>query len=78
MYFAFRNAAALVSLGILILCSSCEKHELGEFPPAQREHSELAKASAVDPDSIQERTEASPAPTPKPTPAEFFPEGTPR
>ena len=78
MHFAVRKAGILFVAGVLILCCSCEKHQLGEFPPAQREHVDLASgASEEDSDMVKERSPSS-APSPNPTPAEFFPEATPR
>jgi hypothetical protein len=76
MHFAFRKAGLLVSVGALVLCCSCEKHQLGEFPSTQKEHVDLG--SSEDSEVVKERSVSSPSPSAKPTPAEFFPEATPR
>jgi hypothetical protein len=78
MHFAFRKAGLLVLVGALVLCGSCEKHHLGEIPPAQKEHVDIASGSSEDSDVVKERSTSSPTPSAKPTPAEFFPEATPR
>jgi hypothetical protein len=77
MHFTFRKAGLLVSVGALVLCCSCEKHQLGEMPSAQKEHVDIAKGSSGDSDVVNERSTSSPTPSAKSTPAEFFPENTP-
>jgi hypothetical protein len=77
MHFAFRKTGvSLVGVSV-ILCCSCEKHHLGEMPEVQKEHVETAGASEENPEATK-KSAASPAPSVKPTPAEFFPESTPR
>jgi hypothetical protein len=61
------------SIGLLLLCSSCEKHPLGQMPEVQREQ--------VDPATkvwSQESETQSEKPSASPTPAEFFPGTKPR
>lgn len=77
MRFGLREVGILVSVGALIFCCSCEKHHLGELPPVQREHAELAKGEVLDPDMVTERP-AHAAASENPTPVEFFPAPTPR
>jgi len=77
MHFSFRKAGLLVSVGALVLCCSCEKHKLGEIPPVQKEHVDIAGGSSEDSDVVNERSTSSPTPSAKPTPGEFFPESTP-
>jgi hypothetical protein len=78
MQFASRKTGLLILLGALVLCCSCEKHQLGEIPPAQKEHVDIGSGTSEDSDVVKERSISSPAPSAKPTPAEFFPEATPR
>ena len=73
MAFLIRQAGIALVLGLLIFCSSCEKHPLGEWPEVQREQVDPAKnawskASEID----SEKSSLSQ------TPAEFFPANTPR
>jgi hypothetical protein len=77
MHFGSRRTAILLSAGALIFCCSCEEHHLGEMPEVQTEHVDLARGSAEDLDVVKERS-ASPTPSAKPTPAEFFPQSNPR
>jgi hypothetical protein len=77
MHFAFRKTGCFLAVGALLLCCSCEKHELGEMPTVQREHVDLASGSDEDAEIVKERP-AAPASSPNPTPAEFFPAGSPR
>jgi len=63
---------ALVS-GLLIFYSSCEKHPLGEMPDVQREQVDPAKNAR----SRMNATDSD-RPSPSATPAEFFPESSPR
>jgi hypothetical protein len=67
---------ALVSIAGLTLFCSCEKHQLGEMPPAQKEHVDLGNPSAENSDVVKERS-TEPNTSPNPTPAEFFPSATP-
>jgi hypothetical protein len=68
---------AAVSVCALIFCCSCEEHHVGELPEVQRERVDLASAPDENSDMVKERLTA-PAPLTKPTPAEFFPESSPR
>jgi hypothetical protein len=78
MHFAFRKAVPLFAISILMsLCWSCEKHQLGEMPTAQKEHVDLATGANEDSDVVKERS-AVPEPSANATPAEFFPSPTPR
>jgi hypothetical protein len=77
MHFAFRKTGILISVGALVLCCSCEKHRVGEYPPSQKEHVDVAASSEENAAAAKE-AERSESPSPKPTPAEFFPESTPR
>lgn len=73
----FYKVGVFVSGVALIFCCSCEEHHLGELPTVQKEHVDLASGTNEDSDVVKERS-ASPAPSANPTPAEFFPEATPR
>jgi hypothetical protein len=77
MRFSFRRIATVLGVAALIFCCSCEKHHVGELPEAQRERVDLASAPDENLDMVKERL-TSPAPSIKPTPAEFFPESSPR
>jgi hypothetical protein len=72
MAFLLRQTGIALGIGSLIFCSSCEKHPLGEMPEVQREQIDPAKAWSQASEMDPERSSSSP------TPAEFFPEGTPR
>jgi len=76
MHFAFRGTGILLAVGAILFCCSCEMHHLGEDPQVQREHVDLVSGSKEDSDIVKE-VPASPMPSAKPTPAEFFPETTP-
>jgi hypothetical protein len=76
MHFGLREIAAAISTAALIFCCSCEKHHLGEDPEVQKEHVDESKGgeenvAAPNKADVPERA------TPKPTPAQFFPENTP-
>ena len=76
MHFGLRQIAAAISAAALIFCCSCEKHRLGEDPEVQKENIGEAKdgeQNAAAPD----KTDPFESATPRPTPAEFFPENTP-
>ena len=76
MHFGLRQIAAAISAAALIFCCSCEKHRLGEDPEVQRENVGEAKGgegNVAAPNTVDVVESA----TPKPTPAEFFPENTP-
>ena len=68
MRFSLRNCIALSACVSLVLICSCEKHVVGEMPEVQKERAEVAPHSEAGGGSP-----ASPTPTAKPTPAEFFP-----
>jgi hypothetical protein len=73
----FRTAGVIFAVGAILFCCSCEMHHLGEDPQVQREHVDLVSGSSEDSDIVKE-VPASPMPSTKPTPAEFFPESSPR
>ena len=75
MHFGLREIAASISAAALIFCCSCEKHHLGEDPEAQKENVDEPKGGEET--SVAHKTENSESSTPKPTPAQFFPENTP-
>ena len=75
MHFGVREMAAAISAAALIFCCSCEKHYLGEVPEVQKEHVDEAKSGEEN--AAANKAEAGESPTPKRTPAEFFPENTP-
>jgi hypothetical protein len=77
MPFSFRHFGVFLSAVALILFCSCEKHPVGEYPPTQKEHVELAGSSAEDSDLVKERPDSSEEGAKKPTPADFFPSATP-
>ncbi len=67
MAFLVRQTSVALILGLLIFCSSCEKHHLGEIPEVQREQVDpekkiWSKTSETDSDKAS-----------SPTPTEFFP-----
>jgi hypothetical protein len=73
----FRKPGIVFAVGAVLFCCSCEMHHLGEMPEVQREHRDLVLGSEENPDIINE-VPAAPTPSVKPTPAEFFPESSPR
>jgi len=77
MRFDLRKAGVIFAVGAILFCCSCEMHHLGEDPEVQREHVDLVTGSKEDSDIVKE-VPASPMPSAKPTPAEFFPESSPR
>jgi hypothetical protein len=72
-----QKCIAFSACACLIVFCSCEKHRLGEMPEVQKEQVDLAAGPKENPDAVR-GTSASPTPWVKPTPAEFFPESTPR
>jgi hypothetical protein len=76
MNIGIREMAAAISAAALIFCCSCEKHHLGEDPEVQKEHVDEAKGAEANL-SAPNKAEVVETATPKPTPAEFFPENTP-
>jgi len=68
MAFLLRKVVVGVATGLLLFCSSCEKHPLGEMPEVQREQLDPAKRA------YGRTSETEPEkPMSSPTPAEFFP-----
>jgi len=67
MAFLLRQIGIAFMTALLIFCSSCEKHPLGEIPEVQREQVDPAKAWSQASDMDSEKSSSSP------TPAEFFP-----
>jgi hypothetical protein len=70
MAFLLRQTGSTLGIGLLIFCSSCEKHPLGEIPEVQREQVDPAKAWSAASEMKSEKSSSSP------TPAEFFPAKT--
>jgi len=67
MAFLLRRTSVALILGLLIFCSSCEKHHLGEMPEVQREHPDPEKAWSKTSEKDSDKPWSSPTPT------EFFP-----
>ncbi len=67
MAFLLRKVVVGVATGLLLFCSSCEKHPLGEMPEVQREQIDPEKAWSHASTTDSEKSSSSP------TPAEFFP-----
>jgi len=67
MAFLLRQVVVGVAAGLLLFCSSCEKHPLGEMPEVQREQVDPAKAWSQGSEMDSEKSSSSPTPT------EFFP-----
>jgi hypothetical protein len=76
MHFGVREIAVAISGAALIFCCSCEKHHLGEAPEVQKEHVDEPKGGEENATGPS-KADVVESPTPKPTPAEFFPENTP-
>jgi hypothetical protein len=70
MAFLLRQIGIAFVTALLIFCSSCEKHPLGEIPEVQREQVDPAKAWSQASEMDSEKSSSSP------TPAEFFPAKT--
>jgi hypothetical protein len=70
MAFLLRQIGIAFMTALLIFCSSCEKHPLGEIPEVQREQVDPAKAWSQASEMDSEKSLSSP------TPAEFFPAKT--
>ena len=64
-----------MGIAALIWFSSCDKHHLGELPEVQKEHVDPVQKAKTVP--VLEKTESLPAAETTPTPAEFFPQGSP-
>jgi hypothetical protein len=76
MHFGVREMVAAISAAALIFCCSCEKHRLGEDPEVQKENVGAAKGGEENV-AAPNKADVVESATPKPTPAEFFPENTP-
>ena len=76
MHFGVREIIAAISGAALTFCCSCEKHHLGEAPEVQKEHVDEPKGGEENATGPS-KADVVESPTPKPTPAEFFPENTP-
>ena len=70
MAFLLRQIGIAFMIALLIFCSSCEKHPLGEMPEVQREQVDPAKVWSQASEMDSEKSSSSP------TPAEFFPAKT--
>ena len=78
MHFSVREAAAVISIGSLIFCCSCEKHGIGEDPEVQKEHVDEAKGGGdAENAPVPNKAESTEKAPPNRTPAEFFPKTTP-
>jgi hypothetical protein len=67
MAFLLRQVVVGVATGLMLFCSSCEKHPLGEIPEVQREQVDPAKAWSQGSERDSKKSLSSP------TPAKFFP-----
>jgi hypothetical protein len=76
MHFCVRQIAAAISAAALIFCCSCEKHRLGEDPEVQKENVDESKGGQENV-GAPNKADVPESATPKPTPAQFFPENTP-
>jgi hypothetical protein len=72
MGFLWKCALFSALLSITLFCS-CDRHKLGEMPEVQKEHQYPETKSDAEPAASAAHTPAA-----KPTPADFFPESTPR
>jgi len=70
MAFLLRRIGIALVTGLLIFCSSCEKHPIGEIPEVQREQVDPAKAWSQASEMDSEKSLSSP------TSPEFFPAKT--
>ena len=70
MAFLLRQVVVGVATGLLLFCSSCEKHPVGEMPEVQREQVDPKKAWSKASEMKSEKASSLP------TPAEFFPANT--
>jgi len=71
MAFLLRQIGIALVTGLLIFCSSCEKHPLGEMPEVQTEQVDPAKKAWDRTSETDSEKYLS-----SPTPAEFFPAKT--
>jgi hypothetical protein len=65
MRFLLRRASLALASGLLIFCSSCERHHVGELPDHGKKDHGAAHAT---------KDHASPSPAARGTPANFFPD----
>jgi hypothetical protein len=70
MAFLLRQTGIILAIGLLVLCTSCEKHPLGKTREVQEEQVDPEKASSEASETRSEKSSSSP------TPAEFFPANT--
>ena len=73
MGFSPRKCLAFSAFISLVLFGSCDKHPVGELPEVQKEHNYPENHHEAESGSV-----ASPTPSAKPTPADFFPETKPQ
>jgi hypothetical protein len=76
MRFPIRTISVALAAASLLICS-CEKHQVGEMPEVQKERVDLASESG-ETSPLDKQRSTSPTPSVRPTPAEFFPESSPR
>jgi hypothetical protein len=68
MTFSPGEALIAIVLGLLLFCTSCEKHPLGQMPEVQREQVDPAEKAWSKPNEMEPEKSS-----PSPTPVEFFP-----
>jgi hypothetical protein len=68
MSFSLREALIAIMLGLLLFCTACEKHPLGQMPEVQREQADPAEKTWSKPSETE-----SEKPLSSSTPVEFFP-----
>ena len=68
MTFLLGEALIVIVLGLLLFCTSCEKHPLGQMPEVQREQVDPAEKTWSKPNEMEPKKSS-----PSPTPVEFFP-----
>jgi hypothetical protein len=56
-----RYGVTAVALCMLLFCTSCEKHPLGQMPEVQREQSDPAKTNWSEKSEV-EKSESAPTP----------------
>jgi hypothetical protein len=57
-----RHGVIAVSLSVLLVCESCEKHPLGQMPEVQREQPDPAKVWSKATEKNSEEASSSPTP----------------
>jgi len=70
-----RKLLVISACASLFLVCSCEKHRVGEDPEFQKEQTDAGNGEETP--ATSNEAELTATPSPKPTPAEFFPETTP-